>query len=164
MNHLANIVTIASAVYQEMKLPFIVCATSAAYCAVMNKHITTLERPITYSIILCSIMEVHKVAWGMIEDPPEDLLILSTSDKICAYAKIMGVFFVPALIYGKTQSWLLCKIAEFVTDTLKFTIGNLSVTLGLHYQGLEWQSTEGDSLQAVGSTASESDQGDVAVN
>lgn len=156
--------TIASSIYQEMKLPFILCATSAVYCAVMDKHIKTLEEPITYSIMFCSMLAVHKGASEVIENPPEDLSILSTSEKICAYAKIMGVFFVPALICGKAQSWLLCKIAEFVIDTLKFTIGNLSINLGLNHQGLQWQSAEEGSLEAVGSTASESDQGDVAVN
>jgi hypothetical protein len=154
-------VTISSSIYQEMKLPFIVCATSAVYCAVMNKNIQTFEKPITYSIMLCSILEVHKVAVEEIEHPPLGVSMDSTAEKICAYVKIMSVFFVPALIYGKAQSWLLCNIAEFVTDTLKFTIGNLSVTLGLHYQGLEWQSLEEDPLQAVGSTAPESDQGEI---
>lgn len=152
--------TIASSIYQEMKLPFIMCATSAVYCAVMNKHIKTLEKLITYSIMLCSIFGVHKAAMEEIEHPPLGVSLDSSAEKICAYAKIMSVFFVPALIYGKAQSWLLCNIAEFVMDQLKFTMGNLSMTLGLHYQGLEWQSAEEDSLQAVGSTAPESDQGD----
>ncbi len=155
--------TIASSIYQEMKLPFILYATSAVYCAVMNKQIKTLEKPITYSIMLCNMLAVHKGALEVIENPPLDISMDSTSEKICAYA-IMSVFFVPALIYGKVQSWILCNIAEFVTDKLKFTMGNLDINLGLNHQGLQWQSAEEDSLEAVGSTAPESDQGEIIPN
>lgn len=156
--------TIASSIYQEMKLPFIVCATSAVYCAVMNKHIKTLEKPITYSIILCSVLEVHKATLQVIETPTEDVPLSSTSEKICAYVKIMSALFVPALIYGKAQSWLLCKIAEFLTDSLKFTIENLDINLGLKYQGLQWESLEEDSLEALGSSVPESEQGEIITN
>ena len=141
--------TIASAIYQETKLPFVICATSAVYCAVMNKHIKTLEKPITCGIRLCAVRAVHKGALKVIENLSEEVPLLSTSEKICAYALIMSVFSVPALLYGKVQSWLLCKIAEFVIDTLKFTIGNLDINLGLKYQGLQWESTEETSEKAT---------------
>lgn len=101
---------------------------------------------------------------GAIENPQEDVLLISPEEKICAYAMIMGVFFVPALIWGKAQSWLLCNIAEFLMYQLQFTMGNFNFTLGLNYHGLQWEHTEEDSLQAVDSIAPESAPGEIIVN
>lgn len=159
--------TIASSIYQEMKWPCIVGITSAAYCAITNQNIKTSEKTIKYTTMVCmvapTIPGLHNSTSKFINREEGMFSQLSPWGKNVSYIVIMsiqiGIF---AKTKEKINGWLSYKIAEFVTDTLKFTMGNLSFTLGLNYQGLQWQSSEEGSLEAVGSAALESGQIDIS--